>query len=125
MKIFLTIAFITFFALPTFAQLSFKNTQWKGQISSQGEIKIDFKTDTIYIYRNGNELISTLTFNTSRDTITIFKASSGAGPCPLNGKGIYRIEMMENGEKFCFRLISEECPGRGMGLTSTAFERIH
>ena len=125
MKIFLTIAFITFFAVPTFAQVSFKNTQWKGQISSQGEVKLDFKSDTVYIYRNGNELISTFTYAKSHDTITVFKVGGGTGPCPVNGKGIYRIEMVENGEKFYFHLISEECPGRGMGLTSSVFEKIH
>ena len=124
MKIFLTIAFITFFAVPTFAQVSFKNTQWKGQISSQGEVKMDFKSGTAYIYRNGNELISTFTFYKSQDTITIFKIG-GVGSCAINGKGIYRIEMLENGEKFNFHLISEECPGRGIGLTSSVFERIH
>ena len=107
------------------SQINFKNTQWKGQISSQGEVKMDFKSDTVYIYKNGNELISTFTYYKSQDTITIFKAGFGKGPCPMNGKGIYRIEMLENGEKFNFHLISEECPGRGMGLTSSVFERIH
>lgn len=125
MKIFMMIAFISLFAFPLVAQVNFNNTQWKGQISSQGEIKMDFKSDTVYIYRNGNELISTFTYTKSRDTVTIYKVGAGAGPCPTNGKGIYRIEMSENGERFYFRLIEEECYGRGMGLTSTAFERIH
>lgn len=125
MKIFITTVFISFLACPLFAQLNLKNTQWKGQISGQGDVKMDFKSDTCYIYRNGNEVISIFTFYQSQDTITVFKAASGAGPCPMNGKGIYRIEMTENGEKLLFRLVSEECPGRGYGLTSTGFERIH
>lgn len=124
MKIFLPIAFITFFAVPTFAQLSVKNTRWKAQISSQGEVKMEFKTDTVYFYRNGDELISTFTYYKRQDTITIFKVS-GVGNCPGNSKGIYRIEMLENGEKFYFRLIDEECYGRGLGMTSAPFERIH
>jgi hypothetical protein len=124
MKIILATALMSFFAVTSFAQVNFKNTQWKGQISSQGEVKMDFKSDTIYIYRNGNELISTFTFYKSQDTVAIFKVG-GMGSCAVNGKGIYRIEMLENGEKFNFHLISEECPGRGMGLTSSVFERIH
>ena len=102
-----------------------KNTQWKGQIRSQGEVKMDFKKDTCYMYGNGNELISIFAFYQSQDTITVFKAGGGKGPCPVNGKGIYRIEMLEKGEKFYFRLIDEECYGRGLGLISSVFERIH
>ena len=123
-KNFLTIAFITYFAVPTFAQVSFKNTQWKAQVSSQGEIKMEFKIDTFFIYRNGNDLISTFTFYIRQDTITIFKVGGG-DRCAMNSKGSYRIEMVENGEKFYFRLIDEECYGRGMRLISSAYERIH
>lgn len=124
MRIFMVVVLINFFAFHSIAQVNIKNTQWKAQVSSQGEIKMEFKSDTFFIYRNGNDLISTFTFYIRQDSITIFKVGGG-DPCPMNSKGSYRIEMVESGEKFYFRLIDEECYGRGRGLISSAYERIH
>jgi hypothetical protein len=126
MKIIFVTALISFFVLQLSGQIMIRNTEWKGQIMRQGnsrEVSMDFNNDTFYVYRNA-ELISTFAFFQSHDTLTLTK-TGGSGPCPMTSKGVYRIELVENGEKFFFRLISEECPGRATGWTSSPFERIH
>ena len=127
MRILLTTAF-AIFSLAAVSQSSISNTKWKGKIlAPRGDVRVvtfDFGSDTFYIYRNGTELLSTFAFFQSHDTLTVHK-TGGSGPCPASAKGIYRLEMLENGEKFHFRLINEECKGRGNGWTYSAFERIH
>jgi len=127
MKIILTTALISLFTIHSSAQITVQNTKWKRRVvrgANTNEIVFDFKKDTLYNYRNGTELISTFAFSQSHDTLIVSK-TGGTGPCPMNSKGIYRIELMENGAKFYLRQINEECPGRGTGWTVNSFERIH
>ena len=129
MKIIFATALMSFLALPSSAQITIQNSQWKGKIITQGgsigEIKLEFRKDTFYTYRNDTQqLISTFAFSQSHDTLTIRK-TGGSGQCLINSKATYRIESLENGEKFHFRLLSDECPGRGTGWTAYPFEQIH
>lgn len=127
MKIIVITVLISLFTFHSSAQITIQNTKWKGMVvrgANTNEIVFDFKKDTLYNYRNGTELISIFAFSQSHDTLTVSK-TGGTGPCPMNSKGTYRIESLENGEKFHFRLLSDECPGRGTGWTAYPFERIH
>ena len=127
MKIILAMALTSFFALRSSPQITIQNSQWKGKIITRGEnvseIKLEFRKDTLYTYRNETQLVSTFAFSQRHDTLTITK-TGGSGQCAINSKGTYRIESLENGEKFHFRLLSDECPGRGTGWTAYPFERI-
>ena len=126
MKIILTTALISLFAVQSSAQLTIQNTKWKGRVvrgANTNEIIFDFKKDTLYNYRNGTVLISTFSFSQSHDTLMVTK-TGGTGPCPTNSKGIYRIVAIENGAKFELHLIKEECPGRATGWIANPFERL-
>ena len=123
MKNILTAGLLSFFVLHSSAQLMLKNTQWKGQVMGF-ELKLDFKEDTIYMYRNMTGPTDMFAFSQSNDTLILTKIR-GSGVCPINSKGIYRIETLEYGEKFHFRLINEECPARGGAFTTNPFEKMH
>ena len=127
MKIILSMVLLLFFTFQLSAQITIQNTKWKGRVvrgANTNEIVFDFKKDTLYNYRNGTELISTFAFSQSHDTLTVTK-TGGTGPCPMNSKGTYRIESLENDARFYLRLINEECPGRATGWITNPFEKIN
>lgn len=101
MKTIITIALISFPALQSLARFIINNTQWKGEIVRQGTsraVRMDFKSDTFYVYRN-SEMLSSFDFIQTNDTVTLYK-TGGTGPCSMNSKGVYLLEFSENGEKF-------------------------
>ena len=124
--IFLTIVFVIFLAVQSFAQNAISNSKWKSifLIPHAVDVILDFKKDTLYLIIEPDQRLGTLTFSHRNDTLTITKIS-GTSPCPEQSTGLYRIEWLEKGEKFLLHGISDECEGRIGIFTTNPYERIH
>ena len=101
------------------------NSNWKGTllIPDAVDVKFSFKKDTLIITTETNQEVGTVFFSYRNDTLMIRKIS-GPSPCPEQSQGIYRIECLENGNKFRLHGIIDECEGRIEVFTMNPFERI-
>ena len=101
------------------------NSNWKAtlMIPDAVYVKFIFKKDTLFITTETNQEVGTIFFSQQNDTLMIRKIS-GPSPCPEQAQGIYRIEWLENGNKFRLHGISDECEGRIGVFTLHPFERI-
>lgn len=124
MKIYILIVVIIILGIPGISQ-TIANNKWKGVflIPHAVDVILDFKKDTLYLTIETGERMGTLIFSHRNDTLMITKIS-GASPCPELSTGWYRIEWIENGNKFLLRGISDECEGRIGTFTTNPFERI-
>jgi len=125
MKIVIITAFLLF-NINSFGQNSLSNTKWKGVflIPHAVDVTLNFKKDTLYLEDEKGQQFGTLVFFHRSDTLVITKIS-GSSPCPEQSKGSYRIEWLENGNKFRLHGISDECEGRIGVFTLNSFERIN
>ena len=121
----LIIVTLHFIAISLFAQNSISNTKWKATllIPHAVDVNFTFKKDTLYMTAESSGEVGTNFFIQRNDTLMIRKIS-GSSPCPEQAEGIYRIEWLENGNKFRLHGISDECEGRIGVLTVNPFERI-
>ena len=124
MKVLVTAA-IALFTINSFAQNSLSNTKWKGVflIPHAVDVTLNFKKDTLYLEDEKGQQFGTLVFSHRNDTLVIIKIS-GTSPCPEQSMGSYRIEWLENGEKFLLHAISDECEGRAGVYTTNPYKRI-
>ena len=123
MKTLLTII-VAFISMKLPAQGSIGNTKWKATllIPHAVDVNFTFKKDTLYMTTETSEEVGTNFFIQRNDTLMIRKIS-GSSPCPEQAQGMYRIEWLENGNKFRLHGISDECEGRIGVFTVTVFER--
>ena len=116
MKILMTAILVIFFRVDAYSQISISNTKWMVQtVSPQPRnLVLDFKKDTLrLIDEQGNETGSA-TFMQRNDSLFIRKVS-GRSPCPDGSEGWYRIEWLENGDKFLLHILNEDCRYRVYG----------
>jgi len=108
------------------AQTSISNTKWKATLLIPHAVDVNFifKKDTLYMTTETSGEVGTNFFIQRNDTLMIRKIS-GSSPCPEQAQGLYRIEWLENGNKFRLHGISDECEGRIGVFTTNPFERIH
>ena len=101
------------------------NTKWRATllIPHAVDVNFTFKRDTLYMTTETSAEVGTNFFSQQNDTLMIRKIS-GSSPCPEQAQGIYRIEWLENGNKFRLHGISDECEGRIGVFTVNPFERI-
>ena len=104
---------------------SIANSKWKATllIPHAVDVNFTFKKDTLYMTTEIGGEVGTIFFIQQNDTLMIRKIS-GSSPCPEQSQGIYRIEWLENGNKFRLHGISDECEGRIGVFTLNPFERI-
>ena len=102
------------------------NTKWKATLLIPHAVDVNFifENDTLYITTEMGGEVGTIFFIQRNDTLMIRKIS-GSSPCPEQAQGMYRIEWLENGNKFRLHGLSDECEGRIGVLTTNPFERIH
>ena len=120
----LLIIIVAFISMKLPAQGSISNTKWKATllIPHAVDVNFTFKKDTLYMTTETSEEVGTNFFIQRNDTLMIRKIS-GSSPCPEQAQGMYRIEWLENGNKFRLHGISDECEGRIGVFTVTVFER--
>ena len=103
---------------------SIANSKWKATllIPHAVDVNFTFKKDTLYMTTEIGGEVGTIFFIQQNDTLMIRKIS-GSSPCPEQSQGIYRIEWVENGNKFRLYGISDECEGRIGVFTVSVFEK--
>jgi hypothetical protein len=97
------------------SQISISNTKWlvHTEMPQPRDLVLDFKKDTLRIFEQGRET-SSAAFLQHNDSLLIRKLS-GNSPCPVGSEGWYRIEWLENGEKFLLHILNEDCRYRIYG----------
>ena len=125
MKTFILILIIILLGIPGLSQ-TIANSKWKATllIPHAVDVNFTFKKDTLYMTTETSGEVGTNFFIQRNDTLMIRKIS-GSSPCPEQAQGTYRIEWLENGNKFRLHGISDECEGRIGVFTVNPFERIH
>ena len=116
MKKFLIIVMVQLAGLIAVSQISISNTQWlvHTEMPQPRDLVLDFKKDTLKLLdEQGNETGSA-TFMQHNDSLLIRKVS-GRSPCRDGSEGWYRIEWLENGDKFFLHILNEDCPYRVYG----------
>jgi cell wall-associated protease len=117
MKKLLFLVTVQLFTLIAVSQFSISNTKWMvhSEIPQPGDLIMDFKKDTLSSFlMNGTE-IGRSVFSQHNDSLLIHKLA-GTSPCPIGSEGWYRIEWLENGEKFLLHLIEDECYARSVQI---------
>jgi subtilisin family serine protease len=114
-KTILTAAFINFFALQATGQIQISNSKWKGQteVPRTTDIDLEFSKDTFKIFSGRG--IEVMLYSQYNDSLFIRKIS-GNSQCPEGAAGWYRIEWLENGEKFLLHVINDSCTRRVNGI---------
>ena len=117
MKIILTTAAIVFFTLPAIVQIQISNSKWKGQteVPRTADVDLEFTKDTFRIIGQAGRGLEVIFFSQHNDSLYIRKIS-GASPCPEGTEAWYRIEWLENSEKFLLHLINDSCTRRANGI---------
>lgn len=102
------------------------NTKWKATllIPHAVDVSFNFTKDTLYMTTETGGEVGINFFTQKNDTLLIRKIA-GSSPCPEQAQGIYRIEWLENGNKFRLYGITDECEGRIGVFTVNPFERTH
>lgn len=95
------------------AQMSISNTKWllHSEIPRPSNTVMDFKKDSAFVFNEAGEQIGALTFIQRNDSLFVHKVS-GTSPCAVGSEGWYKIEWLENGEKFLLHLLDDACPAR-------------
>ena len=116
MKKFFIIVIAQLTGLIAVSQISISNTKWlvHAEMPQPRNLVLDFKKDTLRILdEQGNET-SSATFMQRNDSLFIRKVS-GRSPCPDGSEGWYKIEWLENGDKFLLHILNEDCRYRVYG----------
>ena len=109
-KIWIVICFSIFITENLSAQLSLKNTNWAGILSSGEKISIRFNNDTLFIKNiPGDKVISIMSFSQKHDTLLVF--NSIANGC-RNYTGAYHIFYQHSGQLLSLSKIKEPCSYR-------------
>ena len=116
MKILIIATITQFLTLYAFAQNSISDTKWlvHTEMPQPKDLVLNFKKDTLGILAEPGNEIGSATFLQRNDSLFIRKVS-GRSPCPNGSEGWYKIEWLENGDKFFLHILTEDCPYRVYG----------
>jgi len=79
---------------------------------SRTEVQLEFKIDSfLFFFSQEPGKPELMIFSQHQDSLFLRKIS-GISPCPDGYEGWYRIEWLENGEKFLLHDLSDHCRGR-------------
>ena len=108
--------FITFYG---FSQISINNTRWDAHASipQSIDVRLEFARDSFSIYRLNGKLAETSYFSQKSDSLFIRKLW-GVSPCSSGYEAWYRIEWLDNGNKFILHNLSDTCRQRSNSWTS-------
>ena len=116
MKMIITATLVIFLSVCVNSQITISNTKWlvHTEMPEPRNLVLDFKKDTLRLLdEQGNETGSA-TFMQRNDSLFIRKVS-GRSPCRDGSEGWYKIEWLENGEKFFLHILAEDCRYRVYG----------
>lgn len=120
-KLFLLIAFSL---LCTFSYAQLSGTRWTGNVAAPEVIPVtlNFNADVFEVLvSESNEIIETMTYKVSGDTL-IVKKTSGGSPCP-NGSA-FKVKFAIQGDRLMITPISDDCPMRAESWTKDPFIKV-
>lgn len=112
------LVYLIFTSAVSFPQIPLASSKWNAHTEVPGPIDLvlEFKTNEILIFLKDGQEAERMTFSQHHDSLFIRKIS-GMSPCPEGAEVWYRIEWLENGEKFLLHNINDSCPDRVKGFT--------
>ncbi len=115
---------LVFLATSSLAQAQLANTKWTGNLAVPeiSPVYLHFKPDVFEVYlQESNELIETMSYKLSGDTITLKKISGGS-PCPDASE--FKLKYAMQGEQMLITLVSDDCPERAGAWTKEPFTKV-
>lgn len=109
-----------------FSQSSISKTKWKGHIEMPQalDIILEFRNDSLIATSAEGLELEVMFFSQAKDTLRLRKLN-GQSPCDYTTEGIYRLEMVEAGDKLLLHMIKDDCTERAKSITSTvAYFRV-
>ena len=99
--------------LYSFSQASLNNTKWDARITipQTTEVRLEFTRDTFFISRPNGRVAEASYFTQRNDSLLIRKLS-GVSPCSPGYEAWYKIEWMENGNRFSLQSLTDTCRQR-------------
>lgn len=103
----------------TFAQTLINNTSWDAHttIPRSMDLRLEFARDSFSIYRLNGRLAETSYFSQKNDSLLIRKLW-GVTPCSSGYEAWYKIEWVDNGNKFILHNLSDTCRQRANSWTN-------
>lgn len=122
MKRLVTLMLLMFVGVLAHAQLA--NTRWTGNLTvpEATPMYLNFKTDVFEVsLAESNELVETMTYKISGDTI-ILKKTSGSSVCPEGST--FTLKYAIQGEQLLLTPLSDDCPERAGAWTKEPFTKV-
>lgn len=97
------------FAQIAFAQIT--NTSWSGtfNIPDPAQMVLQFKSDTLLLGFSNNNVLESMTYKISNDTLSIIKID-GQSPCDFTTPATYKLTMKE--KKLFITALNDDCAER-------------
>lgn len=106
------------------AQAQIENSKWSGNLAvpEMVPVTLNFKADTFDIFwAENNELLESMTYKISGDTLTL-KKTSGGSPCPEGST--FKLKFSTQGDQMTLTLLSDDCPERAAAWTKEPFTKV-
>jgi len=114
MKKYFIASWTLFLTTRAISQNQLRNNRWYAHtdIPRSADIQLVFQKDSFFILsQNGKLLAEAMMFSVHSDSLYLRKLS-GMTPCANQTEGLYRIEWLQNGERFQLRSLNDPCPQR-------------
>lgn len=115
---------ILFMFVGVLAHAQLANTRWSGNLTvpESTPVFLNFKTDVFDVHlAESNELVETMTYKISGDTI-ILKKTSGSSVCPEGST--FTLKYAIQGEQLLLTPLSDDCPERAGAWTKEPFTKV-
>jgi hypothetical protein len=118
------VAFLLFMCLGIVVHAQIANTKWTGNlmVPDPAAVNLSFKADVFEVYlAEGNQLLETMTFKVSGDTL-ILRKTSGGSPCPDGST--FTLKYAIQGEQLMLTLLADDCAERAASFTKEPFTKV-
>lgn len=119
MRILIITALLQGVTLYSFGQTSISNTKRDATISvpQSIEMRLEFANDSFTIYRvNGR--VAEICYFSQKNVSLLIRKLSGVSPCSSGYEAWYKIEWLDNSNKFVLHNLSDACRQRSNSWTS-------
>lgn len=118
------VSLLLLMCLGTFAHAQLANTKWTGSLTvpEPTPVYLNFQTDVFEVFlAESNELVETMSYKISGDTITV-KKTSGNSACPDGST--FTLKYAVQGEQLLLTPLSDDCPERSGAWTKEPFTKV-
>ena len=105
--------------LMAISQMSISNTKWMAhtEIPQSIDIIFEFRKDSFLVTDQTGTLLQVFSFSQQRDSLLLHDIRTSAGVNQCRAGGWYRLQWMDEDEKFLLYLLNDSCPGRSRVLS--------